>query len=188
MTMLYCMAESTNVVKAKLTCSFCGESLDDKKRQEGKSKNNYCNKLCMGKAQTQRATIVLNCSYCKNDYETLKGRHNERHQFCSQDCSLKVRMDRYYWSICKVLADSETWLSADMIRTKLQEQKVDLTSMRIATRIARNKMVEIKEDSEPYLYRMVSEYKEKPWNWHTPKFFRKMELERQEYVLMFEKE
>ena len=187
MTLLYSMPKSEGSQECKINCSFCGTLLEGKKRQEGKTKNVYCNKTCMGKDQTERATITLECSYCKSKYQTLKGRHNERHQFCSQECSLKVRMDRYYWSICKVLAENDMWLSADMIRTKLREHKVDLTSMRIATRIARNKMIEVKEDSEPYVYRMNPDYINKPWTWHSPKFFRKLEMQRNEYVLMYEK-
>ena len=58
-------------------------------------------------------------------------------------CSLKVRMDRYFWSICNALAEIDDWASADMIRMKLKDHRVDLTSMRIATRISHNKLIEL---------------------------------------------
>lgn len=75
-----------------------------------------------------------------------------------------------------------------MLRMKLKHQKVDLTSMRIATRISHNKLVEVMEDSEPYLYKLKDRYRDKPWTWHTPKFFRKVSVERHDYVLMYQAE
>ena len=183
------MVNTSAAHPTQIECSHCQTDLTQQRRSvEATTRNAYCNKTCMGKAQTKRATINLVCSYCKNSYETLKGRYNKRHQFCSQPCSLKVRMDRYFWSICNVLAKDAGWLSADMIRMKLRGQKVDLTSMRIATRIAHNKLIEVQEESEPYLYKLSSEYRTKPWTWHTTKFFRKVEMERHDYVLMFERQ
>ncbi len=181
------MAQPVRSSESKVCCSHCGAELPRKRRASDRSgENNYCNKTCMGLAQTKRAKITLQCSYCMKEYETFKGKMNARHQFCSQECSLRVRMDRYFWSICNVLAQNGGWLSADMIRMKLKEHKVDLTSMRIATRIAHNKLIEVKEDSEPYEYRLSADYINKPWTWHTSKFFRKMAMERHDYVLMFE--
>ena len=181
------MDTSNTVIEPPSACQNCGNTFPPNRRiVKDSSKNQYCTKTCMGVAQTKRATITLNCSYCTKDYETLKGRNNKRHQFCSQKCSLNVRMDRYFWSICNVLSQNTGWLSADMIRMKLREHKVDLTSMRIATRIAHNKLIEVQEESEPYMYRLVKQCENKPWCWHTSKFFRKLSVERHDYVLMFE--
>ena len=72
-------------------------------------------------------------------------------------------MDRYFWSICNALAEIDDWASADMIRMKLKDHRVDLTSMRIATRISHNKLIEVMEDSEPYLYRLKEMFKDKPF-------------------------
>ena len=44
------------------------------------------------------------------------------------------------------------------------------------------------EDSEPYLYRLKEMFKDKPWTWHTSKLFRKLSMERHDYVVMFEAE
>ena len=181
------MAESTKSHLQK-KCGYCEKPLSDIEIDTNKTKKMYCDKICMGKAQTKKATMTLTCSYCKNEYETLKGRFNDRHQFCSQSCSLKVRMDRYFWSICNALAEIDDWASADMIRMRLKDHRVDLTSMRIATRISHNKLIEVMEDSEPYQYRLKEMFKEKPWTWHTSKFFRKVSMERHDYVVMFETE
>ena len=181
------MAESIKVEETAC-CGFCMNPLTESASINNITKKMYCDKNCMGKAQTKRATITLTCSYCSKEYETLKGRYNERHQFCSQNCSLNVRMDRYFWSICNALSGCDDWMSADMLRMKLKHQKVDLTSMRIATRISHNKLVEVMEDSEPYLYKLKDKYRDKPWTWHTSKFFRKVSIERHDYVLMYEAE
>tara|TARA_B100001778_G_scaffold334927_1_gene349159 strand:- start:4186 stop:4794 length:609 start_codon:yes stop_codon:yes gene_type:complete len=172
-------------------CSYCGKDVDLKKRGLRKiptNRNIYCNKVCMGKAQTERATITVECAYCKKSFQTLKGRHDETHQFCSQKCALNVRMDRYFWSICRELDLNDQWLSADMIRMKLKAKKVDLTAMRIATRITNNALVDVNTESEPYLYKLKEEYRGKPYTWHSNKFFRKISRKRSEYVAMCEKE
>ena len=171
-------------------CSFCSKEVDLKTRgitTLPENRNIYCNKICMGKAQTKRATITCECSYCNKSFTTLRGRHDETHQFCSQKCALNVRMDRYFWTICRELNLNDTWMSADMIRMKLKDKRVDLTAMRIATRITNNKLVIVDSESEPFMYYMKNEYRDKPYTWHSNKFFRKISRTRSDYVAMCEK-
>ena len=186
------LMQSTPTVDLTLTtpCSYCKNDVDLKKRglrTIPTDRNIYCDKTCMGKAQTERATIHCECSYCNKSFKTLKGRHDETHQFCSQKCALNVRMDRYFWSICRELNHSQGWLSADMIRMKLKAKRVDLTAMRIATRITNNALIEVDSESEPFIYKMKEEYRGKPYTWHSNKFFRKISRKRTEYVAMCEK-
>ena len=52
-------------------CSFCGKAIDLTKRgikEIGENQNIYCDKKCMGGAQTQRATITVQCAYCNKDF------------------------------------------------------------------------------------------------------------------------
>ena len=130
----------------KAPCTHCGGSIDLRARgvkEIPKQKNIYCNKSCMGKAQTLRATLEIECAYCCNNFQTLKGRHSENNIFCNQSCAFAVRKDRYLWTIMHTLCKESEFLSADQIRERLKRRKVDLTPMRIATRISNNKMIEV---------------------------------------------
>ena len=169
-------------------CTFCGKSIDLKKRglkEVTEGQNIYCNKSCMGKAQTQRATLKLQCAYCQKDFDTLKGRHSETNIFCNQQCAFAVRKDRYLWTTLYVLSSEMNFLSADQIRERLKSKKVDLTPMRIATRISSSPMVEVNKESEPFTYRMKDEYRKTPWKWHTSKYYRKLGVLAKDYHANF---
>jgi len=88
-------------------CTHCGVGIDLRARglrELPENKNIYCNKTCMGKAQTKRATLELDCAYCCNSFTTLKGRHSENNLFCNQTCAFAVRKDRYFWTILHILS------------------------------------------------------------------------------------
>jgi len=170
-------------------CSFCQKPIDLTKRgikEIGENQNIYCNKKCMGGAQTQRATITVQCAYCNKDFNTLKGRHSESNLFCGKTCAFSVRKDRYFWTILYVLSKENRFLSADQIRESLKMRKVDLTAMRIATRIASSPFIEVNKESEPFTYQLKEEYKNKPYLWHTSKYYRKIGVSKKEYAAQFE--
>ena len=58
------------------------------------------------------------------------------------------------------LSKEKRFLSADQIREALKTRKVDLTAMRIATRIASSPFIEVNKESEPFTYKIKDEYKE----------------------------
>ena len=170
-------------------CSFCQKPIDLTKRgikEIGENQNIYCNKKCMGGAQTQRATITVQCAYCNKDFNTLKGRHSESNLFCGKPCAFSVRKDLYFWTILYVLSKENRFLSADQIRESLKTRKVDLTAMRIATRIASSPFIEVNKESEPFTYQLKEEYKNKPYLWHTSKYYRKIGMGKKEYAAQFE--
>ena len=170
-------------------CSHCSEPVNLRERGVKEitvNQNVYCDKKCMGKAQTQRATLHLKCSYCRKSFTTLKGRHNDSNLFCSQNCAFAVRKDRYFWTILSVLSEEQRYLSADQIKSRLKERKVDLTPMRIATRIANCNLVDSNRESEPFVYRIKDDFREQPWMWHTSKYYRKIGMGKKEYAAQFE--
>ena len=171
------------------SCSFCGKSIDLSERglkEVAADQNIYCNKKCMGATQTKRATITVRCAYCRNDFNTLRGRHSDSNIFCNKSCAFSVRKDRYFWTILYVLSNDRRFLSADQIRATLKTRKVDLTAMRIATRISSSPFVNVNRESEPFTYQLKDEYTEKPWLWHTSKYYRKIGMGRKDYAAQFE--
>ena len=180
------MKQTSNTMTAP--CTHCGKGIDLRARgikELAPNKNIYCNKGCMGKAQTKRATLELECAYCCNNFTTLKGRHSENNLFCNQTCAFAVRKDRYFWTILHILSNQTEYLSADQIRSKLKTRKVDLTPMRIATRISNNPMIDVNKESEPFTYSLKEQYRKTPWRWHTSKFYRKMGTTASEYHKRF---
>jgi hypothetical protein len=85
-----------------------------------------------------------------------------------------------------VLSKRVGFLSADQIREALKGRKVDLTAMRIATRIASSPFIEVNKESEPFTYQLKEEYKEKPYVWHTRKYYRKIGMNKKDYANQFE--
>lgn len=174
---------------ASASCSFCEEPIDLSERglkEVAPDQNIYCNKKCMGGAQTKRATITVRCAYCREDFDTLRGRHSESNIFCNKVCAFSVRKDRYFWTILYVLSNNRRFLSANEIRESLRKRKVDLTAMRIATRISSSPFVNVNRETEPFTYQLKEEYTEKPWLWHTSKYYRKIGLARKDYAAQFE--
>jgi hypothetical protein len=170
-------------------CSFCEETINLSKRGLKEIKDNqniYCNKKCMGGAQTQRATIRVDCAYCNKEFTTLKGRHSKSNLFCGKTCAFSVRKDRYFWTILYVLSKETRFLSADQIREHLKKRKVDLTAMRIATRIASSPFIDVNKESEPFIYQLKEEYTSKPYLWHTSKYYRKIGISKKDYTHQFE--
>jgi hypothetical protein len=173
----------------EVPCSFCEKPIDLSKRgikEVTENQNVYCNKKCMGGAQTRRATIMVDCAYCNQEFSTLKGRHSESNLFCGKTCAFSVRKDRYFWTILYVLSKRVGFLSADQIREALKGRKVDLTAMRIATRIASSPFIEVNKESEPFTYQLKEAYKEKPYVWHTSKYYRKIGMNKKDYANQFE--
>ncbi len=171
------------------SCSFCEEKIDLSARgvkEITEDQNIYCNKKCMGGAQTRRATITVECAYCKKNFNTLRGRHSTTNLFCDKHCAFSVRKDRYFWTILYVLSKDRRFLSADQIREGLKNRKVDLTAMRIATRISNNPFIEVNKESEPFSYSLKEEYQDKPYLWHTSKYYRKIGQSKSEYTAKFE--
>ena len=169
-------------------CTFCDKPIDLKSRgmkQVASEQNIYCNKTCMGKAQTKRATLNLQCAYCKDTFDTLKGRHSETNIFCNQKCAFAVRKDRYFWTTLYTLSSEMNFVSADQIRERLKSKKVDLTPMRIATRISSSPLIEVNKESDPFTYRMKDEHRNSPWKWHTSKYYRKLGLLAKDYHANF---
>ena len=85
-----------------------------------------------------------------------------------------------------MLSKENRFLSADQIRESLKTRKVDLTAMRIATRIASSPFIEVNKESEPFTYQLKEEYKNKPYLWHTSKYYRKIGMGKKEYAAQFE--
>ena len=171
------------------SCSFCDAKIDLSQRglkEISADQNIYCNKKCMGGAQTRRATITVECAYCKNNFNTLRGRYSETNLFCDKHCAFSVRKDRYFWTILYVLAKDKRFLSADQIRESLKNRKVDLTAMRIATRISNNPFIDVNKESEPFTYKLKEEFHEKPYLWHTSKYYRKIGQTKNEYTAKFD--
>lgn len=115
-----------------------------------------------------------NCEYCLSEFSVKNGISGAKMRFCSQDCARKVKSDRYMWNICSVLSGGES-MSAIRISELLSDRGIDLTSMRVATRI-NSKLIETIKDSEPYEYRLKDELVDTPWMWHSSKFFNKTDL------------
>jgi hypothetical protein len=171
------------------SCSFCEEPIDLSERglkEVAPDQNIYCNKKCMGGAQTKRATITVRCAYCQEDFNTLRGRHSDSNIFCNKTCAFSVRKDRYFWTILSVLSNNKRFLSADEIRASLKTRKVDLTAMRIATRISSSPFVNVNRETEPFTYQLKAEYTETPWLWHTSKYYRKIGMTRKDYAAQFQ--
>ena len=81
----------------EVPCSFCEKPINLSERgikEISENQNVYCDKKCMGGAQTRRATITVNCAYCNKEFSTLRGRHSESNLFCGKTCAFSVRKDR----------------------------------------------------------------------------------------------
>ena len=99
---------------------------------------------------------------------------------------LQLRLTDIREGVFDVLSKENRFLSADQIREALKTRKVDLTAMRIATRIASSPFIDVNKESEPFTYKLREEYKDKPYTWHTSKYYRKIGMSKKEYSAQFE--